>query len=122
MSELDGEGAGYGRGHVVIAVFGETASEYHARGGIGEGFVAVVEGGVAGVVYRVERFGSVVPLGGVFARDDRKRVGIDIVAERLEMLVLDDACIGDIGRCVVDDGVAWRLASWMVSVSKRTVR
>lgn len=67
---------------------------------------------VTGVVDGVERLHAVGPLGRVFAGDDRAGIVVDGVAEGLEMLVLDDACIGHVGCGIVDHCVA--LMVWLV--------
>ena len=82
-------------GHVVVAVFGEAATECDAGLGIGKLAVASVEGLVAGVVYGVERFHAWAPFGGVFARDDCVRIAVYFVAEDLEVFVFDNAGEGD---------------------------
>lgn len=92
-------------GHVVVAVLGQAASEDYVGflGGklavlLGEAVVAVV---VHGVVWLL----AGVVLGGVFAGDDGARVVVDGLAERLEMLVFDDAgelcqMVGIVHHCV----------------------
>lgn len=62
------------RGHVIVFVFGEAASEDHAGcavGVCGDGFAEVavlgVAGGVTGVGHGVKRLHAGTPLGGVFA-------------------------------------------------------
>lgn len=67
VSEKEGEGAGYGWSHIVVAVFSEAPSEDYSWCSIGKSFVTVVEVSVARVVDGVERLGAFVPLGGVFA-------------------------------------------------------
>lgn len=91
--------------HVVILVFGEAAAEDYAGLLRSEGAVLLVDGLVAGVVDGIERLHAVAPLGGVFARDDRLGVVIYGGPEGLEVLVLDDAGVGHVGRGVVDHGV-----------------
>lgn len=92
--------------HVVILVFGEAAAEDYIGLLRSEGAVLLVDGLVAGVVDGIERLHAVAPFGGVFARDDRLGVGVDGRAEGLEVLVLDDAGVGHVGRGVVDHGIA----------------
>ena len=93
-------------GHVVVAVFGEAASEDDVGARGGKGAVAFVERLVALVVDGIVGLHAVVPLGGILARDDGVGIGVDGVAEGLEVFVFDDAGVGHVGGCIVYHGVA----------------
>ncbi len=58
------------------------------------------------VVDGIERFNAGIPFCRVFARNYRDRVFVYAVSEALEVFVFDNACIWNVGGCVVDNGAA----------------
>lgn len=99
-------GSGDDRGHVIVTVFGEPTAEDDVGLAVGHPAVALIQGLVSGVVDRIKGLHAFRPLGRILSRDDGRGISVDVVAEELEMLVLDHAGIRDIGRGEVDHGVA----------------
>ena len=87
--------------HIVILILGQAATEDDAGFGIGQGLVLLVEGGVCFVIHGIEGLAAFGPFGGVFAGDDGNGLGVDGISEVFEMLVLDDAGVGDVALGVV---------------------
>ena len=95
-----------GGSHVVILVFCEASTEEDVLFGVREGFVLGVERSVSFIVNGIVGFHARLPLGGILTADYGFGIVIDRLAERFEMLVLDDASIGNIVRGVVDNRIA----------------
>ena len=95
------EGRGDGLVHVVVLVAAQSAGEDHVALLRRQLLVLLVEGLVLGVVDGVVGLVAGLPVGRVLARDD----GLVLRAE-LEVLVLDDARVGDLALGVVDHGHA----------------
>ena len=95
------EGGGDGLVHVVILVAAQASGKDHVALLRRQLLVLLVEGLVPGVVDGVVGLVAGLPVGRVLARDD----GLVLRAE-LEVLVLDDAGVGDLALCVVDHGHA----------------
>ena len=93
-------------GHVVVLVFGKAAAKDNVLFLSSESAVLVGKTVVTVVVHGIVGLHALGPLGGVLARDDGLGTVIDGLSEHLEVLVLDDAGIGDGSLGVVDDGVA----------------
>ena len=82
--------------HIVIPVFSQTATEKDVLFPFGQLSVCLIDGVVPFVVDRVVCLVSICLFHRVLPCDDRPGIVIHRFAERLEMLVFDDAC----GRCV----------------------
>ena len=95
------EGRGDGLVHVVVLVAAQATGEDHVALLRRQLLVLLVEGLVLGVVDGVVGLVAGFPVGRVLARDD----GLVLRAE-LEVLVLDDARVGDLALGVVDHGHA----------------
>ena len=95
-----------GGSHVVVFILSEATTEEDVLFGVREGFVLGVEHGVSLIVNGIVGFHARLPLGGILTADYGFGIVIDRLAERFEMLVLDDASIGNIVRGVVDHSVA----------------
>ena len=95
------EGGGDGLVHVVILVAAQASGKDHVALLRRQLLVLLVEGLVPGVVDGVVGLVAGLPVGRVLARDD----GLVLRAE-LEVLVLDDAGVGDLALGVVDHGHA----------------
>ena len=95
------EGCGDGLVHVVVLVVAQATGEYHVALLCRQLLVLPVQGFVPGVVDGVVGLVAGLPVGRVLARDD----GPFLRAE-LEVLVLDDARVGDLALGVVDHGHA----------------
>lgn len=95
------EGRGDGLVHVVVLVAAQATGEDHVALLRRQLLVPLVEGLVPGVVDGVVGLVAGLPVGRVLARDD----GLGLRAE-LEVLVLDDARVGDLALGVVDHGHA----------------
>ena len=92
---------GDGLVHVVVLVAAQATGEDHVPLLCRQLLVLLVEGLVLGVVDGVVGLVAGLPVGRVLARDD----GLVLRAE-LEVLVLDDAGVGDLALGVVDHGHA----------------
>lgn len=95
------EGCGDGLVHVVVLVAAQATGKDHVALLCRELLVLPVEGLVLGVVDGVVGLVAGLPVRRVLARDD----GLVLRAE-LEVLVLDDARVGDLALGVVDHGHA----------------
>lgn len=95
------EGRGDGLVHVVVLVAAQATGEDHVALLRRQLLVLLVEGLVLGVVDGVVGLVAGLPVGRVLACDD----GLVLRAE-LEVLVLDDARVGDLALGVVDHGHA----------------
>ena len=95
------EGRGDGLVHVVVLVAAQATGEDHVALLRRQLLVLLVQGLVLGVVDGVVGLVAGLPVGWVLARDD----GLVLRAE-LEVLVLDDARVGDLALGVVDHGHA----------------
>ena len=95
-----------GGSHVVVFVFCKATTEMDVLFSVGEGFVLGVERGVSFIVNGIVGFHARLPLGGILTADYGLGIVIDRLAERFEMLVLDDAGIWHLVRGVVDNCVA----------------
>lgn len=95
------EGCGDGLVHVVVLVAAQTTGKDHVALLRSQLLVLLVEGLVLGVVDGVVGLVAGLPVGRVLASDD----GLVLRAE-LEVLVLDDAGVGDLALGVVDHGHA----------------
>ena len=95
------EGRGDGLVHVVVLVAAQSTGEDHVALLRRQLLVLLVEGFVPSVVDGVVGLVAGLPVGRVLARDD----GLVLGAE-LEVLVLDDARVGDLALGVVDHGHA----------------
>jgi len=95
------EGGGDGLVHVVVLVAAQATGEDHVALLRRQLLVLLVEGLVLGVVDGVVGLVAGLPVRRVLARDD----GLVLRAE-LEVLVLDDAGVGDLALGVVDHGHA----------------
>ena len=95
------EGRGDGLVHVVVLVTAQATGEDHVALLRRQLLVLLVEGFVLGVVDGVVGLVAGLPVGRILARDD----GLVLRAE-LEVLVLDDAGVGDLTLGVVDHGYA----------------
>ena len=95
------EGGGDGLVHVVVLVAAQASGEDHVALLRRQLLVPLVEGLVPGVVDGVVGLVAGLPVRRVLARDD----GLVLRAE-LEVLVLDDAGVGDLALGVVDHGHA----------------
>lgn len=95
------EGRGDGLVHVVVLVAAQATGEDHVALLRRQLLVLPVQGLVPGVVDGVVGLVAGLPVGRVLARDD----GLALRAE-LEVLVLDDARVGDLALGVVDHGHA----------------
>lgn len=95
------EGCGDGLVHVVVLVAAQATGKDHVALLCRELLVLPVEGLVLGVVDGVVWLVAGLPVRRVLARDD----GLVLRAE-LEVLVLDDARVGDLALGVVDHGHA----------------
>ena len=95
------EGGGDGLVHVVVLVAAQAAGEDHVTLLRRQLLVLLVEGLVLGVVDGVVGLVAGLPVGRVLARDD----GL-VLRTELEVLVLDDAGVGDLALGVVDHGHA----------------
>ena len=93
------EGRGDGLVHVVVLVAAQATGKDHVALLCRQLLVLLVEGLVLGVVDGVVGLVAGLPVGRVLARDD----GLVLRAE-LEVLVLDDARVGDLALGVVDHG------------------
>lgn len=92
---------GDGLVHVVVLVAAQATGEDHVALLRRQLLVLLVEGLVLGVVDRIVGLVAGLPVGRVLACDD----GLVLRAE-LEVLVLDDARVGDLALGVVDHGHA----------------
>ena len=95
------EGSGDGLVHVVVLVAAQATGEDHVALLRRQLLILLVESLVPGVVDGVVGLVAGLPVGRVLARDD----GLVLRAE-LEVLVLDDAGVGDLALGVVDHGHA----------------
>lgn len=95
------EGRGDGLVHVVVLVAAQASGKDHVALLRSQLLVLLVEGLVLGVVDGVVGLVAGLPVRRVLARDD----GLLLRAE-LEVLVLDDARVGDLALGVVDHGNA----------------
>ena len=95
------EGRGDGLVHVVVLVAAQATGEDHVALLRRQLLVLPVQGLVPGVVDGVVGLVAGLPVGRVLARDE----GLVLHAE-LEVLVLDDARVGDLAHGVVDHGHA----------------
>ena len=95
------EGGGDGLVHVVVLVAAQASGKDHVALLRRQLLVLLVEGLVPGVVDGVVGLVAGLPVRRVLARDD----GLFLRAE-LEVLVLDDARVGDLALGVVDHGHA----------------
>lgn len=95
------KGSGDGLVHVVVLVAAQATGEDHVALLRRKLLVLLVEGLVPGVVDGVVGLVAGLPVGRVLARDD----GLVLRVE-LEVLVLDDARVGDLALGVVDQGHA----------------
>ena len=95
------KGSGDGLVHVVVLVAAQATGEDHVAFLRRQLLVLPVEGLVLGVVDGVVGLVAGLPVGRVLARDD----GLVLRAE-LEVLLLDDARVGDLALGVVDHGHA----------------
>ena len=95
------EGRGDGLVHVVVLVAAQATGKDHVALLRRQLLVLLVQGLVLGVVDGVVGLVAGLPVGRVLARDD----GFVLRAE-LEVLVLDDARVGDLALGVVDHGHA----------------
>ena len=66
------------RGHVVILVFGQAATENDLCFLCGKGAILVCQFGVGGVIHRVERLAALRPFGGEFLGDDGAGISINL--------------------------------------------
>ena len=95
------EGRGDGLVHIVVLVAAQATGEDYIALLRRQLLVLLVEGLVLGVIDGVVGLVAGLPVGRVLARDD----GLVLRAE-LEVLVLDDAGVGDLALGVVDHGNA----------------
>ena len=95
------EGGGDGLVHVVVLVAAQASGEDHVALLRRQLLVLPVEGLVPGDVDGVVGLVAGLPVGRVLARDD----GL-VLRSELEVLVLDDARVGDLALGVVDHGHA----------------
>ena len=95
------EGGGDGLVHVVVLVAAKAAGEDHVALLRRQLLVLPVEGLVPGVVDVVVGLVAGLPVRRVLARDDGP-----VLRAELEVLVLDDARVGDLALGVVDHGHA----------------
>ena len=96
----------YDRCHVVITIFGESATEDDVGLLCGKLAVLVGEGVITIVVDGVIGFHALFVLRAVLFADNSLRTVVDILAKHLEMLVLDNASVGLVVTGVVDHGIA----------------
>ena len=101
-----------GGSHVVVFILSKATTEEDVLFGVREGFVLGVERGVSFIVNGIVWLHARLPLGGILTADYGFGIVIDRLAERFEMLVLDDASIGNIVRGVVDNRIALVVADW----------
>lgn len=87
--------------HVGVGVLRQPSAEEHVHAVVRQGAVAFIQCRVAGVVHGVVRLLAGSEVVRILIGDDGRR----LCAEG-EMLVLDDACVGDLALGVVDHGVA----------------
>ena len=92
--------------HVIVFVFSQTTTEDDVGLLGGQGTILVGELVVAVIVDRIVGFHAGLVLGAVLLADDGLGTIIDGLTKHLEVLVLDDAGIGFVMRCVVDHGIA----------------
>ena len=95
------EGGGDGLVHVVVLVAAQATGKDHVALLRRQLLVLLVEGLVLGVVDGVVGLVAGLPVGRVLARDDSL-----VLRAKLEVLVLDDARVGDLALGVVDHGHA----------------
>lgn len=95
------EGRGDGLVHVVVLVAAQATGKDYVALLRRQLLVLLVEGLVLGVVDGVVGLVAGLPVGRVLARDD----GL-VLRSKLKVLVLDDACVGDLALGVVDYGHA----------------
>ena len=95
------KGGGDGLVHVVVLVAAQASGEDHVAFLCRQLLVPLVEGLVPGVVDGVVGLVAGLPVRRVLARDDGP-----VLRAELEVLVLDDACVGDLALGVVDHGHA----------------
>ena len=95
------EGGGDGLVHVVVLVAAQATGEDHVALLRRQLLVLLVQGLVLGVVDGVVGLVAGLPVGRVLARDDGP-----VLRAELKVLVLDDACVGDLELGVVDHGQA----------------
>lgn len=95
------KGSGDGLVHVVVLVAAQATGEDHVALLRRKLLVLLVEGLVPGVVDGVVGLVAGLPVGRVLARDD----GL-VLRAKLEVLVLDDARVGNLALGVVDHGHA----------------
>ena len=100
------DGTFYDRGHVVVLVLGETATEDNVLLLRGKCPVIVGKRIVALVVDRIVRLHPRFPFRAVLPADNRLWTLIDSLAEHLEMLVLDDSRVWNLPVGIVHDGIA----------------
>ena len=92
--------------HIVITIFGESATEDDVGLLCGKLAILVGEGVITIVVDRVIGFHALFVLRAVLFADNSLRTVVDILAKHLEMLVLDNASVGLVVTGVVDHGIA----------------
>ncbi len=79
--------------HVVVLILAQTAAEDHVRLCIGQLLVLRIQGTVLLIVDGIVGLVALFPLSAVLPADDRFGLGAE-----LEVLVLDDAGIGEFRR------------------------
>ena len=95
------EGGGDGLVHVVVLVAAQATGEDHVALLRRQLVVLPVQGLVPGVVDGIVGLVAGLPVGRVLARDDGP-----VLRAELEVLVLDDARVGDLALGIVDHGHA----------------
>ena len=96
----------YDRGHIVVTIFGESATEDDVGLLCGKLAVLVGEGVITIVVDGVIGFHALFVLRAVLFADNGLRTVVYFLSEHFEMLVLDDTGVGFVVTGVVDDGIA----------------
>ena len=91
--------------HVVVTVFGESATEDDVGFVCGELAVLIGEGVVTIVVDGVIGFHALFVFRAVLFADNGLGTVVDFLAEHFEMLMFDDTGVGFVVTGVVDDGI-----------------
>ena len=95
-----------GGSHVVVFILSEATTEEDVLFGVREGFVLGIKRGISLIINGIVGFHARLPLGGILTADYGLGIVIDRLAERFEMLVLDDPGVWDLAGRVVDNRVA----------------